>query len=904
MSGLRRALLAAAGALAFVACAHQDYVFVPDPECRNGKLDTALGETDVDCGGPDCRACVAGQRCNSRLDCQRGECLGGKCEDESCENRFKDPGETGIDCGGSCPTKCQPGQPCLIADDCSTGVCDPDELTCATAKCNDGVLNGDESDTDCGGRACDGCLTGETCGDDLDCQSGACEDDVCVVECERGRGDCVIDDGEECETNTLTSVEHCGDCGNECELAHASAVCGSGACQIDECEGSWDDCRGGAEDGCETDLDTNADHCGKCGFQCPEDNGRASCEDGRCELECNDGFEDCDTTPGCEARTNVDTANCGGCDRTCPEDEGEAAYCYEGDCGATDCPDNFGNCDGPRNGSACEDNLLTDPENCGRCGRLCVVQHGSAACVNGECVVARCDAGWDDCIDEDESGGQGCETNTLVSQDNCGGCGISCDAENGEGRCAEGTCRIDGCEDGYENCNIEDEDGGFADGCETNLRRPANCGICGNDCSERFPNAAVTCVDSACVQGECNPGFRDCIAGTGSPGCESELATSEAHCGECGNSCDRSGATENSCEGGSCRVTCDPTHLSCDGNDANGCEEPQGVTRCGDCNTACASGAAVHVMTTACVVEGDTSVCRPDCAAGWGACSNPELGCLTQLNDAANCGSCGAVCTGGETCIAVGGEYRCQSPLTIANNSVNNGGTSPSLTLTHNLQAGQNRVVVVGVAGRSSGANGGSIGQARPDSVRYAGVNMLPAGEFEGPSTTQDGQGHIFYYFLTDTGSARLSGSGSMQVVVDASVAPSPGALAAVVAQFNGANQTTPIVSGASSTARGPTSTSAQVTLVTPGSMIFSLAVAQYSGRITAATGALVNPAPPTPPAQPLMNRQVPGPYNLWWLGAGSTAPLAPGMYNVGWTWEYCDSAVHYAVILQPARKP
>lgn len=904
LSGLRRVLFAAAGLLVVVACAHQEYTFVEDgPHCYNDQLDSDLGESDTDCGGRDCRACGPGLKCNTTFDCQRGECLGGLCEDADCENQFRDPGETGIDCGGVCKP-CPAGVPCEEGKDCVTGVCDPDTLICARARCDDGVWNGRESDTDCGGPTCDGCLTGQACIGNVDCQSGACDAGVCIVECSPGRGDCIIDDDEECETNTLTSVEHCGDCGEECDLPHASATCGGGACQIDECEGNWDNCSGGAEDGCETNLDDDPDNCGQCANACSADNGIPSCVAGECDIKCDGGFNDCDGRPGCEARTNVDTANCGGCDNVCPQDDGESAYCDDGDCGVSECPDNFGNCDGPRNGSACEDNLLTDPENCGRCGRLCVVQHGTAACVDGECVVDECDDGWDDCLDEDDAGGKGCETNTLVNQNHCGGCGITCDTDNGEGRCTEGSCRIDSCQAGYENCNREDEDGGFQDGCETDIQSPGNCGICGNDCREQFPNAAVACVDSVCIQGECNAGFRDCVAGTGGPGCESELATSEAHCGECGNSCETTGAVENSCEGGGCRVSCDPTHLSCDDSEANGCETPQGVTRCGGCETACASGAAVHATSTACVESGATSVCQPACTPGWGACANPEDGCLTPLDASPHCGSCGAACTGNETCIASNGEYRCQSPLTIVNNVVVGGGTAPTLTLTHNLQTGQNRVVIVGVAGRSSGANGGSIGQARPDSVRYAGVNMNVMGEFAGPSTVQDGQGHLFYYFLTDAGSARLPASGG-QVVIDAGSAPSPVALAAVIVQFNGADQTTPLVSGATSAIRGPTSTTASVTLGMPGSVIFSLAVAQYAGGNSTPSGALVSPAPPSPPGQPLMNLLVGGNSgNLWRLGAAASAPLAPGMYNVGWSWQYCDSAVHYAVILQPARKP
>ncbi len=45
--------------------------------------------------------------------------------------------------------------------------------------CSDGTRNGDESDTDCGGRDCPRCANGRTCKGNEDCQSDSCSSGVC-----------------------------------------------------------------------------------------------------------------------------------------------------------------------------------------------------------------------------------------------------------------------------------------------------------------------------------------------------------------------------------------------------------------------------------------------------------------------------------------------------------------------------------------------------------------------------------------------------------------------------------------------------------------------------------------------------------------------------------------------------
>lgn len=60
------------------------------------------------------------------------------------------------------------------------------------------------------------------------------------------------------------------------------------------------------------------------------------------------------------------------------------------------------------------DATASDPRNCGACGRTCVIPHGTAACEDGECVVAACDEGY---YDDDGEADNGCEREGECSGD-------------------------------------------------------------------------------------------------------------------------------------------------------------------------------------------------------------------------------------------------------------------------------------------------------------------------------------------------------------------------------------------------------------------------------------------------------------------------------------------------------
>lgn len=114
-------------------------------------------ETDIDCGGPDCDACVYGctdpgaHNYNSNANIENGTC-------QTCDDGIMNGDELAIDCGGA---KCRP---------CITGCTDPSAHnyrpdadisgTCQT--CSDGIKNGDELQVDCGGSNCSDCDCTET----------------------------------------------------------------------------------------------------------------------------------------------------------------------------------------------------------------------------------------------------------------------------------------------------------------------------------------------------------------------------------------------------------------------------------------------------------------------------------------------------------------------------------------------------------------------------------------------------------------------------------------------------------------------------------------------------------------------------------------------------------------------
>src|SRR5690606_38028721 len=146
------------------------------------------------------------------------------------------------------------------------------------------------------------------------------------------------------------------------------------------CNGADDDCDGTIDEG--IDLASDEDNCGGCGIRCAPAHAFGACEDGACVVvACDVGFLDLDGDPD------------NGCEYRCLQVADDDAVC---DLADDDC-----------DGAVDEDvDLGADPANCGSCGRVCAVPHGTGACTSGGCVLGACDEGYHD-LDADPS--NGCE---------------------------------------------------------------------------------------------------------------------------------------------------------------------------------------------------------------------------------------------------------------------------------------------------------------------------------------------------------------------------------------------------------------------------------------------------------------------------------------------------------------
>ncbi|MEO8905087.1 MAG: hypothetical protein ABI488_21750 [Polyangiaceae bacterium] len=616
------------------------------------------GETGLDCGGT-CPACPAGGSCQVNNDCAGNECIGNVCQDASCTDGVQSGSETAVDCGGGACSPCASGENCLAARDCVSGVC----LTgaCAQPSCADMILNGDESDMDCGG-ACSACLPGQRCKLPTDCAGGACTQGTCSLTCLDGKGNCDGDAANGCETNLKTDTDHCNACDTPCALMHATARCTGGACQVDACIAPFADCDGDPKNGCETNTSTDAGNCSLCGKLCTAVNGTASCVDSACQVTCDATHTDCDgqVSNGCETSTDSDTENCGKCGNVCPS-SGGTPNCKAGKCGITNCAAGLGDCDA--DGVVCETNTTNDVNNCGKCGKPCVVSHGTATCVNSVCAVASCNAGYANC-----TGGyaDGCETNLISDVSNCGTCGKACAIGNAMPKCENKVCKVNTCTAPFADCDANGTD------CETNTSTSTtNCGGCGArgvNCSTDFANATGKCTASSCVLASCNANHQNCD-GNPNTGCETTTSTDKNNCGACGTQCKTQNASGSTCGGGAC---------------------------------------------------------MPACNNGFAACSNPAAGCLTSIDSAAHCGNCTTSCTGG-TPFCVSRSCAAHLSIGVVNSSTNatQGNAGTDLSVTHALQtsaaANAYRMVIVGIAGFGNSTFG------LPSGVMYNGVQMTLA---------------------------------------------------------------------------------------------------------------------------------------------------------------------------------
>ncbi len=292
-----------------------------------------------------------------------------------------------------------------------------------------------------------------------------CVEGRCVLSCNANshRLDCdgLPDNG--CETSAVNN-DHCGVCGNKCEDPEKPCVqrtpFGNIGCG---CFGRDLFCEQYLPMACR-DGQNDDNNCGECYNACDPSNGGApsypnsyyGCIEGSCgKLKCIPEWGNCDKVleNGCETQLNT-RDNCGACGNVCPSGQ----ECYRNRFGMFQCmcPKGLTFCPlycNPVTGACqgdCQD-LSSDPANCGSCNFSCrdnsipyPSPYSQNLCKFGMCK-RQCNPGRADCngnMDDD------CETDTNSDPQNCGGCGIVCDAVAGQacvgGRCVVEPCSTDG----------------------------------------------------------------------------------------------------------------------------------------------------------------------------------------------------------------------------------------------------------------------------------------------------------------------------------------------------------------------------------------------------------------------------------------------------------------------------
>ena len=238
-----------------------------DEVCTGGSCELACASGMTECGGAckdtsndrnNCGGC--GNVCGAQESCVDGACVvqcGGFAStlcDDTCTNTDVDPANCGA-CGNAC----------AAGEVCSMG-------TCASSCADDAdVCNGSCTSLAYDPANCGGC--GNACADRPNA-TGVCASFNCQAVCDHGYADCDDDLSSSttngCEVLLFDDPTNCGACGNVCPaLPHASTACFAGSCTIGLCDAGYTDCNGDPADGCEANVDSDANNCGVCGNICP-----------------------------------------------------------------------------------------------------------------------------------------------------------------------------------------------------------------------------------------------------------------------------------------------------------------------------------------------------------------------------------------------------------------------------------------------------------------------------------------------------------------------------------------------------------------------------------------------------------------------------------------------------------
>lgn len=620
--------------------------------CTDGQQ--AFPETDVDCGGEACRSvgrsCADGMRCQVDGDCAASSaCHADTRRCVSCSNGLQDGDETDIDCGGVCDS-CAWGQGCSQDDDCASNMCNPATSSTSASgvctSCNNGIVDGTETDVDCGGDCDKGCNIGLGCRTTDDCAAGVCDSSTGPLLCR------ALSAQELCNNGIQDREETDVDCGgSECAtlpqgcLAQ-TATNPAGRCQANrDCEASaycflgWcSSCTNNIKDGDESDIDCGGSNgCARCVHR--SQGGRlaqfctrnADCVSNLCYrvgggpigqcVSYQNGVQDGDET--CVDGGGMVQGTCpigGGCysDQDCSTNKCQTRACP--DCSAGFVAGDADTCNPQCVLSADEMTCtctqwqcrtLTPSESCDNGeldGAETDVDCGGAACatVSKQCAAATSTTRAQSCIEDRDCNGR-CDANICVSCSNAALDGDETDVDCGGSFC--GACSAATTTTAAQQCRSDSD-------CDT------------RSCYVTTAGQAGVCVSDS-------NGVQD--------GDETDV--------DCG------GSTENTCEVGASCVSDSDCETKCQ---TDPCPDSCGVGgnfSPGSCNLAsCIRGVTPGTCDLACTLSGtdasETCTCTPNVCRALTAqesCNNGEQdGQETDVD------------CGGEVCSAIG--KRCLAP--------------------------------------------------------------------------------------------------------------------------------------------------------------------------------------------------------------------------------------------------
>lgn len=217
--------------------------------------------------------------------------------------------------------------------------------------------------------------------------------------------------------NTSTDPNHCGQCGNTCDLPNATEACSAGGCRIAACEPNRANCDRVTSNGCETQLGT-VTHCSACNDKCATLPNTIPACNGTCQWSCKDGYADCTDSPGCETL--------GSCTPVCTP-----ASCTDNDPCTQDVCDAKGLCTHPQAaaGSSCGSGAVCTAS--GRCAPGCWIGgvHYAPGTTRPDIACQECNPALSTSTWSNKPAGTACDDGNVCTNG---------DACNGAGQCSSG----------------------------------------------------------------------------------------------------------------------------------------------------------------------------------------------------------------------------------------------------------------------------------------------------------------------------------------------------------------------------------------------------------------------------------------------------------------------------------